>query len=842
MRRRHRWSGFHPPRPRLARWLDDLRQDLAYAVRHLARAPGLAALVVLTLAVGIGANVTMAGIVDRLLLRGPEGVHRPGELARLLAETPGANPAAPRRGGYASWPLVLELARDVPAFSGVAAVTHTRLPLGEGPDAPEVEAALVSASYFPVLGTPAALGRTFGPGDGYPSGATAGGPTLAVLAHGFWQRQMGGDPGVVGRAVRIGTLTYTVVGVAPPRFRGLGEQVPDVWLPLHVAADAEMRRHILEEHGMSWLTVIARLRPGVARALAEEQATAVWTRDLPPIPAYEGTRVLAASVIRGRAPDRPREVNVALWLAGVSSLVLLIACANVTNLLLARAFARRREIAVRLALGASRGRLARQLLAEAGVLAALAAAGALLLASIGARVLGRWFEADIGSAGFVDARLVAFAAVVALGLTIVVGLAPLALSALPDLSQTMRAGATQGGGRSAGARGVLLGAQAAMCMVLLVVAGLFARSLGEVTGLDLGMEPDRTIEASFDLDKLLMTNDERDATYAGLRERVAAIPGVARVAFAYDVSRAVHVRSRLGDTSDHLRRYFYAPIEQSVDSGFFTTLGSSLRGRDFDARDGRSAPRVAILNEPMARELFPGADPLGECIHLPTRNGGRDDTCVTVVGVLHGFYYRRGILERDQLLVYVPMAQHGYGLGRPGRMVVALDGPAAAVIPAMRAAILDVRPDLARVHVRWMRDVVEPELRPWRLAAGMFSLFGLVALAVAAVGLYAVVSFAAVQRSAEIAVRLALGARRRDVLATVAGDGLRAVVAGLLVGGLLALVARGWIAPLLFRTSASDPGVMAAVAALLLCVALVAAVVPTLRAARRSPAEVLRAD
>jgi hypothetical protein len=284
------------------------------------------------------------------------------------------------------------------------------------------------------------------------------------------------------------------------------------------------------------------------------------------------------------------------------------------------------------------------------------------------------------------------------------------------------------------------------------------------------------------------------------------------------------------------------PYELVVDSGYFRALRTALRGRDFDGGDVRGARPVAIINEPLAGLLFPGQDALGQCVYLPMRSDEPDGECWTVIGVLRGFWYGRDVLSREGLLVYVPLAQRRLGLGRPNQLTVAVDGPAAAIAPAVRAAILASRPELPRVTVRWMRDVVEPQMRPWRLGATMFSLFGAVALAIAAVGLYAVVAFAAAQREPEIAVRRTLGARGGDVLSAVAGDGLRAVGAGLGVGLVAALALRRWVGPLLFQTSPSDPRVMLGVAALLLDVAGAAVLVPTARALRHNPATVPRVD
>jgi predicted permease len=834
--------GIPASEPAARRWARDLWQDLGYALRQLRHAPGVSALIVATLAIGIGANATMAGAVDRLLLRAPAGVRDADGLVRLLFQEPGA----PVLGGYMNYPALMDLRREVGAFADVAGYTSQALPFGVGPDAPEIRATLVSPSFFSLLGARPVLGRLFTSADGFPEGAAAGGPALAVLGHGFWQRQFGGDPRVLGRTVRLGTLTYTVIGVTQPGFAGVEAEVPDVWLPVTVTAAVELtpRQAWLEDRGSAWMLAVARMRPGATRAAAEAQGTTVW-RHYNTTPGAPGadTRLLTTSVIRGRGPDRPREVKVALWLGGVSALVLLIACANVANLLLARAFTRRREIAVRLALGAGRGRLARQMLAEAGLLAMLGGVGAVGLAALGGGVLRRLFvSAGLGAGGFVDARLLAFSAAIALGTGMLVSLAPLAQSTTPDLTAGLRAGQASGGGRTSRVRAALLGAQAALCMLLLVVAALFAQSLHRVQSLDLGLDPEQTLSASFNLDRGAMTVAERDAGYAEMLERVRAIPGVTGAARATGGGRAVAVHTKTHDTWEHTLRTQGVPYEAAVDSGYFRMLGTSMRGRDFTAADVRGAPLVTILNEPLAELLFPGQDAIGQCVYLPIRSNDPDGDCWTVVGVVQGFWYHRSILNREGLLVYVPLAQRSYGLGRPGRLVVSVNGPTAAVIPAVRQAILDAWPGLDRVRVQAMRDTMTPELRPWQLAATMFSLFGAVALVIAAVGLYAVVAFAAAQRSTEIAVRIALGAHARNVLAVVAGDGLRTVVVGLAVGAAAALGIRHWLGPLLFQTSPGDPRIIGGVAALLLGVAALAVAVPTVRALRRDPAAVLRVD
>jgi hypothetical protein len=328
-------------------------------------------------------------------------------------------------------------------------------------------------------------------------------------------------------------------------------------------------------------------------------------------------------------------------------------------------------------------------------------------------------------------------------------------------------------------------------------------------------------------------------------DRVRAIPGVVDVALAegnpYQGGHAVSLHTPEHDEDYYMHGMYYPPMLTLVDSNFFQVVGASLHGRGFSATDVRGTPSVVIINEPAAHLLWPDGEALGKCMFLDTGGTGLRGSCFTVIGVTHGYWYR-DILDRDRPMVYLSLGQFTNGLGRPGGLFIATRGDAAAIIPAVRAAILGVRSDLPPVRVQRMRDLADPAVRPWRSAATMFSLFGAVALVIAAVGLYAVVAFSAAQRSTEIAVRIALGAHARNVLATVAGDGLRTVAIGLAVGATAALGIRHWIGPLLFQTSPGDPRIIAGVAALLLGVALLAVVAPTVRALRRDPATVLRVD
>lgn len=820
-------------------WLEGAARDFRYALRQHVRDPGFAALVVLTLSIGIGANVVMVGAIDRLLLRAPPHVREPETVARLLLVAP--NPlGGDHISARSNYPTFEDMQREVPSLESVGAYWSLPISFGLGPEAVEVRASLVTSSFMSLLGVAPALGRLFSPDDE----ASWEGTPMVVLGHAFWQRRFGSDSTVVDQTVRIGDESYAVIGVTPKGFHGLEAQPVDVWLPLTSGTlRASNLTFSLNDRGSGWLSIVARIQRDATRAQVEQQATNIWLQNNAPAGSVtEKRRVVAASVILGRSIDRPRGVNIAIWLAGIAVLVLMIACANVTNLLLARAFARRREIAVRVALGASPGRLARQLLAEGMLLAGVGGLGALYLALLGGPFVQGMLQSGSSDSGFFDLRLFVITATIAVATGVVVSLAPLLQATALDLTRSLRTGAASTGGQGSRVRTALLTAQAALCMVLLITAGLFAQSLRRVEGLDLGLDLNRTVRAKIDLGSTSLPQAEIRATYASMLERVLAVEGVTRAALAehdpYKYGRAVaaHTPKHSPESLWH-KGVLQVPMEVAVDSGFFTTVGAvSLRGRDFREFDRRGSARVAIINENLAKLLWPGEEALNQCMLVDWEGGD----CVTVVGVIHGFM-KGSVLERDRLVVYVPMAQSDYYIV-PGTMFVATTGDHSKVIPSIRTAIQSAGADMPAVTVDRMRDVVGLEFRPWRLAAIMFSIFGAVALLIAVVGLYGVVAFTATQRSTEVAVRTALGAQPKHVLSVVAGEGLRAVIIGLVIGSIAALGLRRWIGPMLFETSPADPGIIAAVGMLLFTSAAVASLFPTVRMLRQNLAATLRVE
>jgi putative ABC transport system permease protein len=833
-----------------SRLADDLRQDLRYAARQLRRAPGFAALVIATLAIGIGANATMVGVIDRLVLQPPAGVSEPSRLTRLLIRYFNSDGT----GGVSSivnYPTYVDFVNNTPALTSVAGYTKARsLPLVSNDPSAEAMASMVTANFFSTLGVQPAAGRFFATSDGFPTAAQSGGPALAVLSYAFWQREFGGASTVINSTVQVGKVLYTVVGVAPSGFNGIEQGSVDVWLPITVAFETVNTRSFLSVRDGGFLSMIGRLVNDDARKAAEVQGTAVYRA----IDALERTKtdkrplpsVLTASIIPGRGPDAPREVKTTLWLGGVSSLVLLLVSANVANLLLGRAFSRRREIAVRLALGAGRGRLARQLLVESLTLSILGGAVGVYLAALGSRALQSLILTNQTSATLIGPRLLFFTVSVTIATGIIVSLVPMLFSTAPDLSNGLRASSNNASTRGLSVRSVLLATQAAMCLVLLVGAALFAQSLRRVQSLDLGVDLDRTLRISMvGLADIGMPAEQRWTVVNEIKRKVNAIPGVRRSAFSSDVfgggrATPIHNVDRTFDEVFPPGSWNEAAYESAVDSGLFSTIGTtSLHGRDFNSEDRAGGHRVVILNAPLAKRLFPNSDPLGKCVVMPVY--GRKESegeCVIVVGVLNGFY-RRSIIDRGQMAAYIPLAQQTL-VEAPLLLYAQTSGNADAVSTAVREAVLSVRPDLRRLSVGSMRASIEPQMRPWNLAALMFGLFGVVALVIAAIGLYAVVSFAVTQRTNEIAVRLALGARVHHIGLTVGNESLRAVVAGLAVGVMVAYIAQKWIGGMLYQTSPSDPAVIGAVAVSLMLVTVVALVVPLQRALRVSPAQVLR--
>jgi predicted permease len=821
---------------RRAELWDIARQDVRYAIRALRRSPGFAIGILLTFGLAIGANAAMFGIVDRLLLRSPAHVSDADRLRRvyLTKTNPGGGDDLETA---VSYPEFADVSRNVRAFSGMAAVAWERLSLGRGAGAEQVRAAIVTASFFPLLGVRPAMGRFFSTDE---DRAPLGAP-VAVISYGFWRDRLAGDPGVVGRRLHLGKTLYTVVGVAPKEFTGVDLEASDVWLPISVGGLDAAGDSWFSDRGNKWLEIIGRLGPAIGDRRADGELTAVYRRTQVGHQ-YSDTsaRLSVAPVIMQRGPRRAPETRVSAWLAGVAAVVLLVACANVANLLLARGMRRQREIAVRLALGVSRARLASQLVTETMLLAVGGGLLGLLLAHWAGALARSVLLPDISwPEGAVDGRVLAFAGAAVALTGLVTGVLPAVQAQGTRLGVALKVGTRDLGRRRSTLRTSLLVTQAALSVVLLVGAGLFVRSLRNVRAQDLGFDYDRLLVASLRLGGLGYSKDETHALYERALERVRTLPGVERATLAISTPFASSYALRISapGVASIPRLASGGTYVNGVSPDYFVTMGTRIvRGRAFTSADRGVVPPSAVVNETMARLVWPGLDPIGRCVKLG------DDTlpCTTVVGVAQDVY-RQSIRPEPTMQFYIPLDPRS--LPTPMRaLFVRATGDPDRLVSAVRREVQSLAPSLPYANVRPMRRLVDPHVRSWTLGAAMFSAFGLLALLIAAVGLYSVIAYDVAQRTAELGVRVALGARAADVLRLVVGQAARVAMIGVATGVMVALAAARWVAPLLFDVSPRDPFVFSGVAMTLLIVATAASLGPARRAARVDPAVALRSE
>jgi predicted permease len=803
-------------------------QDVRYALRGLRKRPGFTAAAVTTLALGIGVPTGIFTVADRALVR-ELPVEQPDRLVHIVTDR-----GAGRINYNFSYPRYLAHRELTNVFSG--ALAHSPLPLAwrGGAGTQRLSGAGVTAAYFDVLGVRLPLGRGFVPEDE----ATAA--PVTVLSHASWTRRFGASATVLGETVVLNGRTFTVVGVAPEGFHGIAVGRPtDLWIPVTSAAELTGAAAMLEDGQASWLSVFARLAPGVERAQAAA-AVAVLTRQLQAagrMPETERSLLLDGG--RGLT-SLVRDVSAPLrLLSGVVALVLLIACANVANLLLARATARRRELAVRASLGAGRGRLLRQLMTENVVLGLLGGAAG-LVAALWVSELLLAFRPPTGVAlrieGGLDGRMLAIAGTATLLTTLLFGLAPAGWGVRHELLGSLKASGGAGGGRF-GLRGALVVGQIALSLMLVVGAGLLARSLANLQAVDVGFEPRGVLLARLDLESAGYESDRGRVFYRDLLARLEATPGVKAASLARTVAPHPWGSNVAGVA---LEGYEAAPDEEVrfdlnfVGPRYFETLGVALRaGRSFTERDRADAAQVAIINETMARRYWPAGDAVGRRIYF-----GEDSTApaVEVVGIAADGKYR-DLREAPQANAYLPLLQTYMP---DAAVLLRVSGSPERFVPLLRAAVREIDPELPLFDVRTLEEHVALARSQERMAASLVGLFGALALVLAVVGVYGVMSFFVGQRRQEIGIRLALGARWRDVIAMVLGRGSRPVLLGVVLGlvGALALgrAARG----LLFEVSPQDPLTYLSAAFVLVAAALAAAYLPARRAARVDPMEALR--
>ncbi|MGH7619803.1 MAG: ADOP family duplicated permease [Gemmatimonadaceae bacterium] len=835
-------------RRRAQHTLEVIAQDTRYALRSLAKTPTFTAVIVATLALGLGVNAAVFSLLDRLFARPPAGVQAPGELHRLYLTRPWLVWAgAADRFDYPAWRDLEGAARDA-GIPGTTAYGLDSVRLGNDPHAPRVIAAFVDQNYWQVLGARVAVGRTFTRDETQIESPV----NLAIVSDAFWRRELGARRDIIGTDVEVGRLKYRVVGVAARGFDGVDLDDVALWLPLGAMP---MPRYSPEK---AWyqtrsgglLHIVARVPSGIVLPQLESRLTAAYR---PGAIAYHYRGDSAATVSTGpilsalgpREPDRA--VLLAKRLAIVSLLVLVIACANVANLLLARAVQRRREIAVRLALGISRWRLGAQVMIESTLLALGAGVAATLAGAWTGVALRRMLLPQVHwSDAVLDWRIAALTTIAALFTAFVTGLAPLAQARRLDLVEALKAGrdATLRGKRL---RSSLVAAQTAFAVALLVGAGLFVRSLHRALGVDVGYDVARIVHAEPTFVDDHGGDDEVRRSEVGDRlaevaRRVVSSPAVESVALAYFAPMGGYAMTGIKipgiDSIPSLNGD--KPTMTMVAPEYAAVTGMSVvRGRFLTASDVQGAPPVMIVNEAMARTVWPGADPIGKCVEPYGALG----LCYTVVGVVRDAH-RESVAEKPLMQFFLPLAQATTkgGPGHASSLVVrARPEHVAGAAAALERTIREVMP-AAVPNVATLSGTLEVQYHVWRTGTTLFSTLGVLALIVAALGVYGAISYDVGQRTHEMGIRIALGARYGEVVQLVVGTGVRTVAVGLAAGLGFALAGGRLISALLYDTSAADPMVFLAVAVVMLCVAAFASIIPASRAAAIDPATALRAE
>jgi predicted permease len=823
-------------------------QDLVYAARMLRQHPGFAAAAIVTLALGIGANTAIFSLVNATLLQRLPVQHRD----RLDYIFNGSN------WNTLSYPAYAALRDGTTQFDGIAAWGGITASLNADNETDLVSGAIVTGNLFELLGITAHLGRLLAPTDD----VVPGGHPVAVISHRLWQNRFGGRPNIVGTEVRMNGGLFTIVGVTPPEFPGpqLGT-LRDVYVPMMMQAlmrppragfSGEQNPDLLKNANNSWLFQLARRKLSVSREQAQSELVAVATTYVRGRnPDARPPRLTLVPIDAGDMNQRQQMRSVATLLGFVVGAVLLIACANVANLLLSKAAARRREVAIRLALGASRWRIVRQLLTESVLLAAIGGAAGVLLAWL----VVRGFQAAPPPPGAlpialdfsVDRRVLLFALALSLVTGVVFGLAPALQASRPGLVPALKDDvfAPDGRRRWFNLRKALVVAEVALSLLLLIAAGLFVRSLQSVQTIEPGYPVAQIVAAPLNVQLLRYTRAQGREFYQRVVERVEALPAVesasvARVAMLTGSNRVTTVlvegRADSGNRSQSEGGAYRAGADESlanvVGTGFFATLGVPLvRGRDFDDQDREGRPLVAIVNETMARTFFPNEDAIGKRFRTAVTG-----SWVEIVGIVKDTKYT-SLRETPTSMIFQPVAQqHETGVV----LYVRTAGSPALLVPQLRAEVRSLEPNLPLPIVQTMTDTIGASLYAPRMGAVLLTIFGGLALLLASLGVYGVLAFSISRRTREIGIRMALGADRRSVFGLVIREGMWLVGIGLAIGLLGGYYASESIKRFLFEVSARDVTTFATVPWVLAAVALLACYLPARRAMRVDPMVALR--
>src|SRR5262245_16586180 len=818
--------------------LEAMWQDATYAFRDLRRNPTFTLGVVLTLALGIGANAAMFSLIDRLLFRPPARMIDPDRVNRVYLYRTSRGVEGTTGSQYVRQS---DIARWTTSFSQTAVYVLDRLAIGTGAETRVRNVAIVSASFFEFFDAPPAIGRYFTAGEDTPATRAP----VAVLSYDVWQSQFGGRD-VLGKTVRIDAVAYTIIGVAPSGFVGLWpDRPPAAWIPVTTYAASEGPPDWATTYGHAFgLSTIGRRKPGVSSAVASADLTNALRRSYQAQGVSEREvsldvlrpRAVAGSILIERGPEPTFVSRAATWLSGVTIIVLLIACANVANLLLARTIRRRREIAVRVALGVSRSRLFGQLLTEGIVLALAGGAAGIALAVWGSNVLRTTFLPGTEQTSlFSDSRTLIFTGAVALGVGIVTGLAPMAQVFGSNATADLKTGARGGTPARTRLRTGLLILQAGLSVVLLVGAGLFVQSLRNVRNVHLGFDPEPVLLVSLEMRDMKLDTAAMAALRLRLLASVKDVPGVSHATLQESVPfggmSSLPIVVAGIDSAARLGEFRF----NTVSPEYFATMSTRLlHGRGIENIDIERAPRVAVIGESMASALWPGQNPVGRCFRLWA------DTvpCTWVVGVAEDI--RSASIDDDPRLFYYYMPAAQFRPHDGGLFVRVRD--ASRMIEPVRQRLQREMPGTSYVTVRRLSDIVDAKLRSWITGAKVFTVFGVLALVLAAVGLYSVIAYDVTQRRHELGVRLALGAEQSRIVWLVVMRSVRLALIGVVLGGAVAWAAGRWIAPLLFGETPHDPVIFALVGVTLLVVAIVASSLPAFRAAMVDPRTALQSD
>jgi macrolide transport system ATP-binding/permease protein len=817
-------------------WLETFWQDMRYGARMLLKQPGFTLMAILTLSLGIGANTAIFSAVNALLLSSPLAA-QPEQMAQLDKLEGGF-------GNHTSFPNYRDLVQGTEAFSALAAFDSGPVNLGQGDAMRRVFGESVTGNYFPAFGVSAALGRTFGTEV---DGALGASP-VAVVSHGAWRRRFGADPGLVGKTIALNGHQFTVVGIMPEGFRGawpLGI-APEIWTPLTMRQQLKPGEDLFGDRGNHRLVVIGRLKPGVTQAQAQAEVSLVTRRLAESYPkenrGHENAKVYPIDKLND-VPMRVIPVFMGL-VTVIAGLVLLLACANVANLLLSRAMQRRQEVAIRLALGAGRRRLIRQLLTESLLLALAGGAAGCLLAVCVTSLLRLFPPAVPVPMEFnaaVDFRVMLFTLAVSLLSGALFGLAPAWQASKLDLVPMLKDDRRGAGGRAPrfSLRNLLVIAQVAVSLVFLICAGLFTRSLQQANNIDPGFEAERALTVSLDLESVGYDETRGRLFYRQLLEQIERMPGVQSATLA----KFVLAQGEGAGSSDVAVEGYDAPGADypsfrlnMVGPRYFETMGIPLlAGREFNGQDSEGAMPVVIVNETMARRFWQAPQSaLGRRMRLMGR-GNVLGPYYEVVGVAKDSKYR-SLGEEPQSFFYVSALQE-----YRQRMVAhaRTAGDPSLLRSAVRDRVLALDKGLM-VEVATMRENLAASFLPARVAAIVLGLVGLFGLSLAAVGIYGVISYAVSRRTGEIGLRMAMGAESRDILRLVIGQGLKLTLIGVGVGATLALALSRLLSRLLIGVNAADPVTFLTVPLLLTAVAVFACWIPARRATKVDPMIALR--